>query len=415
MKNRRCIPVIVFIALVLPLGAEPLYSPTWGFRLDLPEGYELLDGDGKNKFSFASPLGASLDLAVYTDKNSAVLLAEELEKKLSNRGQKHTFTYNGKETVLMELNFANPKIRNGRFTGWALCIQLEQEGRIPDPSKPSAGAQTVKAFLAAMAYGPAKPELQNLHFSILDSIEGGEGDRRLPGAITEYFHPRGGWKKEKLANSSLEAFFRENDAAAARSVVEREFSVLKLYLNSPHWQEAWKRFYRALFKDSFNRLEDAAFILERSWNNSVLGPSGEGIKPEEAERLGPRTGEALTIAAKALEWIQGFSYERDLLGTDFVDLVTAVREGRGDCDSRAMLWAIILGQADIPAAIMVSRELSHAMGLADIPGQGARFPMKDGNGKEIRWLVAETTANVALGRIGESVSEVTKWMGILFE
>ncbi|MDR2663353.1 MAG: hypothetical protein LBC31_10195, partial [Treponema sp.] len=374
MKSRILIPVFALVML-LSLGAEPLYSPTWGFRLDLPEGYELSGGDRKNSFSFASPFGAFLDLAVYTDKDSAVLLAEELEKKLANRGQKHVFTYNEKETVLIELNFTGPQGRNARFTGWALCIQLEQEGRI---SNPSGGAgQRVKPFLAAIAYGPDRPELRNLHFSILDSIEGGEGDRRLPGAVTEYLHPRGAWKKEKLANSSLEAFFRENDAAAARSVVEREFSVMKLYLDSPRGQEAWKRFYRGIFKDSFSRLEDAAFILERSWNNSVPGPSGEGIKPEEADRLGARPGEAAVIASKALEWVQGFTYERDLLGTDFVDLVTAAREGRGDCDSRAMLWAIILEQSSIPAAIMVSRELSHAMGLADIPGQGARFPMKD--------------------------------------
>jgi hypothetical protein len=415
MKRRILIPVFALVTL-LSLGAEPLYSPTWGFRLDLPEGYELSGGDGKNRFSFVSPFGTFLDLAVYTDKDSVLLLAEEVEKKLANRGQKHSFTYNEKETVLIDLDFTTqgaPGGRNARFTGRALCIQLEQEGRITNPS--GGEAQRVKPLLAAIAYGPDRPELRDLHFSILDSIEGGEGDRRLPGAITEYLHPRGIWKREKLANSPLEAFFRENDAAAARSVVEREFSVMKLYLDSPLGQEAWKRFYRAIFKDSFSRLEDAAFILERSWNNSVPGPSGEGIKPEEADRLGTRSEEAAVVASKALEWIQGFTYERDLLGTDFVDLVTAVREGRGDCDSRAMLWAIILEQAAIPAAIMVSRELSHAMGLADIPGQGARFPMEDGSNREIRWLVAETTAPVALGLIGENYSEITKWMGIPFD
>jgi hypothetical protein len=55
------------------------------------------------------------------------------------------------------------------------------------------------------------------------------------------------------------------------------------------------------------------------------------------------------------------------------------------------------------------------MGLADIPGQGARFPMKDRSNREIRWLVAETTAPVAPGLIGENYSEITKWMGILFD
>jgi hypothetical protein len=307
----------------------------------------------------------------------------------------------------MELNFTQGR---ASVTGWALFLELETQ--VPSATKSMANE---KAYLAALAYGPSRPELQSLHLSVLDSIEGGAGDYRMPGAMTEFFYPRGKWITAKLANSKEEARFRENDAAAAQSVVEREFNVMKFYLSSPRWQEAWKRFYRAIFKDSFYRLEHAAFLLERNWNNSVLGPSGEGIKPEEVERLGKRSAEAVNIAARALEWVQGFTYERDLMGSDFVNLITAAQEGRGDCDSRAVLWAVILAQSYIPSGIMVSREYSHAMGIGDLEGQGARLPMKDDNGKEIRWLVAETTAKVALGLIGETVSEVDKWLGITFE
>jgi hypothetical protein len=37
------------------------------------------------------------------------------------------------------------------------------------------------------------------------------------------------------------------------------------------------------------------------------------------------------------------------------------------------------------------------------------------NDQDIRWMVAEPIAKVALGLIAENISEVTKWMGILFE
>jgi hypothetical protein len=74
-----------------------------------------------------------------------------------------------------------------------------------------------------------------------------------------------------------------------------------------------------------------------------------------------------------------------------------------------MLWAVILEQANIPGAIMVSSEYKHAMGLTDLSGAGARFTM----GKT-RWLVAETTAPVSLGRIRADVSEISRWMGIQF-
>jgi hypothetical protein len=50
------------------------------------------------------------------------------------------------------------------------------------------------------------------------------------------------------------------------------------------------------------------------------------------------------------------------------------------------------------------------MGLADLPGSGARFEL---NGQ--RLLVAETTARVPIGLIGETVSEIDQWLGILFE
>ncbi|MCL1815087.1 MAG: hypothetical protein FWG27_04635 [Treponema sp.] len=403
--KRLCL-ICAILCLALSLWAEPLNSPTWGFRLDLPEGYELTGGDKKNQFSFSSSFGTSLDLIAYSGKASAAALAEELEKKLSNQGKKHVFMYNGREAAVMELRFTQGR---NTITGWALCLELE------NPVAPAGGGPNVKGHLAAMAYGPDKAELQCLHLSVLDSIEGGDGDHRRPGAMTEYLYPRGGWITAALANTKETARFRENDAAAAQFVVDREFEVMKFYLTSPRWQEAWKRFYRAIFKDSFDRLEHAAFLLERSWNNALLNSGSGDINPEEAERLGTRSAEAKNIAAKALEWVQGFEYERDLMGSDFINLVTAAREGRGDCDSRAMLWVIILSQSNISAGIMVSREFSHAMGLADLEGQGARFPMKDDSGRELRWMVAETTAQVALGLVGESVSEITKWLGITFE
>lgn len=391
--------ILFLVFLTAAAKAEPLYSPTWGFRLDLPGGYELSGGDGKNQFSFVSSFNTHFDMAVYTGADSVPALAEELMKKLSSGGAVHSFTFNGRQAALLELRFTNPRRGSGYLSGWALCMELEQEKR---------------PLLTAVAYGPERKELSGLHLSILDSIEGGEGDHNLPGPVTEYFYPRGEWKLEKLARTTRHAFFRENDARGAQALVDREFEVMKLYANSPQWQEAWKRFYRMIHKDSFSRLTDAAFVLERLWNNPAPEPGEKEIRAEETGRLGARPEEAAAIAAKTLEWVQGFNYERNLFGSDFVNLVSAAQEGRGDCDSRAMLWAIILEQANIAAGIMVSREYGHAMGLADISGEGARFPMKDGNGRELKWLVAETTAPVPLGRIGEGVSEIPKWLGMVF-
>ena len=59
---------------------------------------------------------------------------------------------------------------------------------------------------------------------------------------------------------------------------------------------------------------------------------------------------------------------------------------------------------------MVSRHHSHAMGLADVPGAGARF---EAGG--VMWLVAETTSDVDIGLIAASQSYIGHWLGVTFE
>jgi hypothetical protein len=204
----------------------------------------------------------------------------------------------------------------------------------------------------------------------------------------------------------MKAFFAEGDAEAAQGLVDREFQVLRYFEESPQWQEAWRRFYRMIYRDSWERVAHAAFLLERSWAAETL--LSETLLPETTPAL--PAAPAIRLASRALSYIQDFSYERNLMGSDFVNLVSALTEGRGDCDSRALLWAVILAQANINTGIMVSREYSHAMGIADIEGQGARFPFA---GKQ--YLVAETTTKVELGLIAQNMSEIAKWMGITFE
>jgi hypothetical protein len=294
------------------------------------------------------------------------------------------------------------------MTACVLYIELNP----PVENAPAKAGRT--PLLRAWAYGPANDSLKNIHLSALDSLSVDEADRLLSGPLMELNYPIGAWKRYTLANTGgLSAWFHEGDAEASQALVNREFDVLKRYLKSERWQEAWKRFYRAIHRDSYDRLKDASFTLERYWATEGFG--NDPVNPSETEGipLGSRPEEARAFAQKALTWVQNFTYERDLLGSDFINLVTAVQEGRGDCDTRSMLWAIILEQTNIEAAIMVSREYSHAMGLADLEGEGARFPFKEG-GADYRWMVAETTAHVDIGRIGEKSSEISKWLGIVF-
>ena len=406
---------LMFFLLYCPfLSSSPLYSPTWGFSLDLPEGYEYSGGDNKDRFSFESKDGALFDLIVYyaapgksAPYSSVDALANDVQRRLNNLGEIDFFEYRHKKTAIMELSFQN-SLAGGRsvsMAGWALCMELgvpnygtgrTNQGRggtlNNSQSGRASGTQDGQGpLLLAMAYGPSeRSNLQILHFSALDSISPEEQDRYAPGPITEYGYPRENRIVSPVFGLGIEAQIYEEDAEAAQALVDREFLLLSRHINTPQWKEAWIRFYRAIYRDSFERLADIAFQVERKLN----------VPPRENR----------DFADQALQWVQSFTYERDLEGSDFVNLVSAAIEGRGDCDPRAMLWAIILRQANIPSAIMVSRTYSHAMGLADLPGAGARFEIE---GQE--YLVAETTAKVSIGLIGETVSEISEWLGIPFE
>jgi len=392
MKEKKFLPrnftaLCGFLFLLsTPLFSSPLSSPSWGFSLDLPEDYTYRGGDGRDRFSFANTEGAQFDLAVYAPGLAASYasveeMAKDVASRINNSGEMDPFVYRDKNAYLLELSFM---LGNSRMSGWALCLEL---------GAPSATAarSPAKPLLLAMAYGPAvRPNLQQLHLSALDSIAPEEADKRAPGPITEYIYPREKRTQAQVSGLGLDAMIFEDDAEAAQALVDREFSVLSLYAGNARWREAWTRYYRAIYRDSYERLADIAFQVERKLN-----------VPAREDR---------DFAEQVLQWVQSFGYERDFDGSDFVNLVSAATEGRGDCDSRAMLWAIILTQANIPAAMMVSQHYSHAMGLADLPGAGARFVL-DGQ----RLLVAETTAQVSIGLIGETVSETEHWLGISFE
>jgi hypothetical protein len=407
MSQNRMVPLILsFLFIPLFIYAFPTGSPSWGFFIDLPEEYELVNTDGASSFIFQSETGASVYIKAYDagKYDSVEAVADSVQKQLKNQGETETFDYRGKKAVILELSFPNgPE----QAFGYGLCLELDgkeaktaggfsgggvfpgaAQGNSPaSKGKLSAG----KPFLVVLAYsGVQSDELTIVHLSALDSVSPSLADKHGPGPITEYTYPRGEAKNLALAGGLGQAVFRENDAEAAQYLVDREYMVLERYADHPRWKEAWERYYRMIYRDSFERLQNAAFILERAWNVPALTNRD--------------------LANAVLKWTQEFVYERSPEGSDFVNLVSAATEGRGDCDSRALLFALILEQADIPATMMVSKEFSHAMGLVDVEGEGARFLMES---KEL--LVAETTAHVDIGLINESISETVKWFGVKLE
>jgi hypothetical protein len=156
---------ILFLLLIVPvfIFADPMYSPTWGFFLDLPEGYEYIDGDGKDRFSFLGPGGAMFDLVIYNGTFRTMAdLVNDINIRLDNYGDVDFFKNRKKNAAIIELLFDN-------FSGWGLCIEL-----------PASGGQL--PMLLALAYGPAdRDDLDLFHMSALDSISPSMSERFYPG------------------------------------------------------------------------------------------------------------------------------------------------------------------------------------------------------------------------------------------
>jgi hypothetical protein len=375
--NRFLLPVLFLIGS--GLYPEPFSSARDGFSFDLPAGYRQTAAPG-NSLSFSGPGGAAFEITAEPGRGDPGARLGRLLRRLGAGGEPENFDYRGRGAALARLEFS----REGRaYQGWGLCVDRGED------------------LVLALAYGPGGTGQELLSLSSLDSIAPAAADRFYWGPVTEYAWPRGEGRETALYNSGVTAVIAAGDAEAAQGLVDREFQVLRQYEASPQWQEAWRRFYRMIRRDSWERLRDALFQLERSWSaGALLGRGTAGSSPGLPDR---------DLASRALSYVQDFRYERDLMGSDFVNLVSALTEGRGDCDSRALLWSLFLAQAGIDAGIMVSRDYGHAMGIADIGGPGARFPFE---GRE--YLVAETSAKVELGLIGKSVSETGKWLGIKF-
>jgi len=367
--------ILLFFIPVLSF-AESMYSPTWGFYIDLPEGYELADGDARDRFSFIGPSGAVFDIAVYYGRYAGIReMVSDVNKRIGNKGDVDFFRYNNRQAAVIKLTFE-------KNDGLAFAVELDKNN----------GQQPI---LLALAYGPSTEKaLEMFHISALDSICPSQAERRYPGPLIDYSYPRGGQKKVVIQPGNINVTIRENDAEASQVFIEREFQLLQNYVNSQKWQDAWVRYYRSIYRDSYDRISNAASVIVRSWG----GPPSSGDAEKRA------------FAQRTLKLVQSYKYERTQKGSDFLNLVTAITEGRGDCDSRAMICAILLSKAEMHAAMMISRQYSHAMGLVDVGGNGARF---ESHGT--KWLVAETTADVDIGLIAQDVSDPAYWLGVVFD
>jgi len=305
---------------------------------------------------------------------------EEMDRGLrrelgaSGDGSGELFRFQGREAAYGSISFSQEK---HHYEGFLLVIEGKRED------------------LAAVAFAETGflDSYRAMLLSVLDALSLGEAGLVNPGPVSTFEAPRPASNRElrslQFHGSSLSVPVSPREMEASQQLIEREAEVLNVYGGTQWANQAWKRYYRLIYRDLYARLGSVYTALRQHL------PRREFDDREMAERL--------------LEWVQEFDYYRTDTLSDLLSPLTGAVENTGDCDSRGLLYVIMLHRFDVDALLLVSSRYKHSVAAVDVTGEGARFPYG-----EKEYLIAETTQDVDLGMIERSMSAIEGWLGIDF-
>lgn len=324
---------------------------------------------------FASASGeAGLDVAEYPAGSFAEprKMALAVQAELGARGEGATYLYSGRPAYIADVTF---EMSDAPYRGYLIAVV----GREKDVA--------LLGYASKKSYDAYRDEV----LSALDSYAFDRRELRYPGPVSQFSSfppavkgkPMTFWVGGKRYRGVVDV--REIDAA--QSVIDRETRILAE--NTKVNREAWQRFYRVIYRDSYHRLDP--FLPAVLDGLSLAGKN-------DYER-----------AALLLQWMQGFLYARTGTFTDLSNPLLTFLTQSGDCDSRTLLYSLLLEHLGVHSVLMVSAVYSHSMVGVLVAGKGARYEYR---GK--RYLVAELTAPVALGLIDRAMADPRGWIGVDF-
>ncbi len=368
--------LILFFVGISVSFAEILNSPTWGYSVDLPEEFVLVDKNGADSYMFENAFVSSTVIlkAYKKEKFSSSLEAmETVMKQLGAEFECAETDWRNTDCIISQFAF---NLGGASNTGWAVSSLLQDS----------------KGYVVMLCYTPTDVfyDLEQFVISCVDSLCIDYGSYYSPGPLTSFAFPKGEVQNHsvEIAGEKIDFTLDSNDIEADRFVVEREYSVLCLYQDSEMWVEAWQRYYRQVYKNAYSRLKIAAFNIYNKL-----------IKTCESENPD------IELAQKLLSWTQGFDYVRDFTSTDFTPITASITGTGSDCDSRAMLLACLLHHMNYDTCLFVSAEFSHSLFGIVLDKAGAKINI-DGR----QFLLGETTAQVDIGLVPANMNQTDKWI-----
>lgn len=404
----KIILVVLFIAIGGSLAAEVLTDDDFGYGVDIPEGFTMnqYTEDGKSYLFEHKKMNVFLILKIAdydggksTDPKSALSLV--LNRLYANYSVDSFLYYktsaaiaNG-TTTFKDSNSSDGKYANkDEMTFWAEAVDLKDKN----------------CAIILVTYTPTISAVLNQQFmaSTLNSLVIKNLGNDTAGIFTYYAYPSKVEKPLKLRINGryIETKLLKDDIEAGKFVVDCEWAVLSLYAGDEAWQEAWKRYYRAIYRDSVARLAGVANDIKK-----VILPDCKRANSAHPE---------VALNEILLSWVQSFNYSRDnrsARNSDFTPLPSILSGGGSDCDSRAILMCVLLHHAGLKTCFFVSNEYKHAIyGVAEGAGsgffgvKGAKISVDD-----VWYLLGETTAkNIAPGFISKEMSDTDKWIPVSF-
>ncbi|MBR4012021.1 MAG: hypothetical protein IKI98_04290 [Spirochaetaceae bacterium] len=368
--------LILFFVGISVSFAEILNSPTWGYSVDLPEEFVLVDKNGADSYMFENAFVSSTVIlkAYKKEKFSSSLEAmETVMKQLGAEFECAETDWRNTDCIISQFAI---NLGGASNTGWAVSSLLQDS----------------KGYVVMLCYTPTDVfyDLEQFVISCVDSLCIDYGSYYSPGPLTSFAFPKGEVQNHtvEIAGEKIDFPLNSNDIEADRFVVEREYSVLSLYQESERWVEAWQRYYRQVYKNAYSRLNIAAFNI---YNRLIK--TCESENPE------------IELAQKLLSWTQGFDYVRDFTSTDFTPITASITGTGSDCDSRAMLLACLLHHMNYDTCLFVSAEFSHSLFGIVLDKAGAKINI-DGR----QFLLGETTAQVDIGLVPANMNQTDKWI-----
>lgn len=404
---------VFFITIATFSFCEEITDSEYDYYLDVPEGFIVKEHsvDGKSYLFYHKEADVFFILKLddndvskkdsYTTTTKALSIA--LDKLYCEYDIDNFFWYKTPASIAnFTTTFSNPankkkklfskdKQEESKFIGWACSIQVNKYG----------GGQAV---LSLICYTPARQEGTSSQFiiSTLNSLGTSHNNKTSSiGIFTYYAYPSTQEKSFTIHfnDTDINAKIMADDEEAAKFVIDCEYKTLTMYAKSDKWEEAWKRFYRAIYRDSYTRLQGVTRQIL-----ALLVP--------EAKKMNAHNY-FIPLNEMVLKWLQSFNYARDNKtreNNDFTALPSILQGEPSDCDSRSILAAIILNSAGIKSALFFSPTYQHAVYGVDIYTKGAKIELNNTS-----YLLCETTAtNVKPGLIAREFNKTENWIGVEF-